>query len=67
MWDTTIEKFEINKYILFNRDELIWSSDSKDIYNVTKDLYVKEMLFFWCFYSSNNPKKQIYHGIHKKM
>jgi len=29
----------------------------KDIFNVTKDLYLKQMLFFWTFYASNNPQK----------
>ncbi len=27
------------------------------IYNVTKDLYFKQMLFFWTFYSSVNTEK----------
>ncbi len=32
-------------------------SDSKDIYNVTEDFFLKQMLFFWTFYSSKNPEK----------
>ncbi len=32
-------------------------SDSKDKYNVTKDLYSKYILFFRTFYSSVNPDK----------
>ncbi len=34
-------------------------SVSKDIYNVTKDLYFKYMLFFLIFYTSKNTKKCI--------
>ncbi len=35
----------------------MFKSDSKDIYNITNDFYFKEMLFFWTFYSLENPKK----------
>ncbi len=33
-------------------------NDSKVIYNVTKDFYFKLMLFFWTFYSAENPEKK---------
>ncbi len=32
-------------------------SDSKDIYNITKDFYFIQIGFFWTFYSSKNPEK----------
>ncbi len=32
--------------------------DSKDIYNAKNAFYFKEMLFFWTFYSSNNPENK---------
>ncbi len=35
--------------------------NSKDIHNVTKKLYYKEMLFFWTFCSSKN------HSFHTNM
>ncbi len=38
-------------------------SDSKDIYNVAKDFYFKQMLFFLKFYSSENYYKNIKYKI----
>ncbi len=61
---TTTHKFGVSKKVilLFNKDTLNWSKGSKDIYNVTKYLYTKLMLFFWIFYSSTqNP------ALHKKI
>ncbi len=31
-------------------------SDSEDIFNITKDFYFRKILFFWTFYSSNDPE-----------
>ncbi len=61
---TTTHKFGVSKKVilLFNKDTLNWSKGSKDIYNVTKYLYKKWMLFFWIFYSATkNP------ALHKKI
>ncbi len=37
-------------------------SDSEDIYNITKDLYLKYMLFLWAYkpYKHKNPENK-YH------
>ncbi len=39
-----------------NSNKLV-KSDSKNVYNVTKDFYFKYMLLFSTFYSSKNPEK----------
>ncbi len=36
---------------LLSKDVKLITSDSKYIYDVTKDLYFKYILFFWTFYS----------------
>ncbi len=41
-----------NEYIYSATTHSIIKSDSKYIYNVTKKLYFKLMLFFWTFFSS---------------
>ncbi len=49
-WNTLI--------LLFSKDALNWiKSYSKDIYNVTKYVHFKSLLFLLTFYSSVNPEK----------
>ncbi len=47
----TTHKFGVGKKVIlvFNKDTLNWSKGSKDIYNFTKYLYKKWMLFFLNF------------------
>ncbi len=58
-WYTTIQKFGVicfykkrNKYFFQQGHIKLIKSDSEDIYN-TKDFYLKQMLFFWTFWSKN--------------
>ncbi len=41
-----------NKYFFQQGHIKLIKSDSEDIYN-TKDFYLKQMLFFWTFWSKN--------------
>ncbi len=38
---------------------------SKDIYNVTKYFYYKQMLFFWTFLIHQRIPKKKFYGFHK--
>ncbi len=46
-----IQTIQIFREIIFRKDAF------KLFYIDTKALYVKQMLFFWTFYSSKNPEK----------
>ncbi len=56
---------EINTFIE-QEHGLIDQNKRKHIYNVTKHLNSKQMLFLWTFYSSKNPEK-MYHGFHRNI
>ncbi len=51
---------EFNTFVQQGCIKLI-KSDNKDMYNVAKDFYFRQMLFFWTFYS----EKKSYHGFKK--
>ncbi len=63
VFETTIQKFgesKIKHFVLFffhQGHNTLAKGDSKYIYNVTKDFYIKYILSFCAFYLSNNPEK----------
>ncbi len=46
----------INLYFIQQGCMKLFKTESKDISNVTKNFYHKEMLLFWTLYSPNNPE-----------
>ncbi len=55
---TTIQKFGVSSVLGNNQGctKLI-KGDPKNIYNVAKDLYFKQMLFFWMVLNADNNRK----------